>query len=170
MATTILPAFDGPITTTAEQIRRRAYEMLISAQGDLDKTADEGDAAYYQGLVDALTDILETATAEPHVVTSTEEVTAVRVMADYQMFGDLHGTEWAHLVLSDAKKREIITDFQFLHTQASSFVQVVSFTVDFSPSMFEDLDYNEAKEHATNLLNEQIVHDSDVSVRAIGAV
>jgi hypothetical protein len=167
MATTIVPAFDGPITTTAEQIRRLAHEMLIEAQGDLDKTTDVDDLSYYTGLVDAYTTVLANLTT-PYQVP--EATTAVRVVADYQMFGDYHGTEWAHLVLSDAKKREIITDFQFLHTQVSGFVQVVSFTVDFSISVFEDLTHEEVVEHATNLLNEQIVHDSDVSVRAIGGV
>jgi hypothetical protein len=58
MATTIVPRYDGLIVRTLEDFRETAQEWLDEAQGDADKAGDVEDAAYYQGRVDALTDLL----------------------------------------------------------------------------------------------------------------
>ena len=58
MATTIVPRFDGTIIRSVETIRETAQQWLDESQGDCDKAGDVDDANWYQGKVDALTDIL----------------------------------------------------------------------------------------------------------------
>lgn len=58
MATTDVPQFDGPVVIDAERIRGIAQVWLASAMGDLDKTTDPEDGAYYQGQVDVLQSML----------------------------------------------------------------------------------------------------------------
>jgi hypothetical protein len=58
MATTIVTKFDQPIGMTMEQVRELAQDMLERLQGDCDKSGDIEDNCYYQGGVDALTDLL----------------------------------------------------------------------------------------------------------------
>ena len=58
MATTIVPEFKGRITHTPEQIREFVRDLLVSAQGDMDKCGDMDDHNFYEGRVTALTDVL----------------------------------------------------------------------------------------------------------------
>jgi hypothetical protein len=62
MARTHVPAYDEPIGMTVERIRDAAREALVLWQGDADKAGDVEDAAYYQGGVDTLTNLLFTMT------------------------------------------------------------------------------------------------------------
>lgn len=95
----------------------------------------------------------------------------VQVVADYQMMGDMDGREWAHLVLGDAQRTGKILNYEVLHSLTTAYgIQVVTFTVDFGTDDFENLDYKQAKVLASQRLNGEVIHDSDVSVRAIGTV
>lgn len=58
MATTDVPAFDGPIVVDVETIRATAREWLVGAQGDTDKATEAEYHWYYQGLVDGYSDVL----------------------------------------------------------------------------------------------------------------
>lgn len=59
MSTTIIPAWETlPITVSHQRILDLATEALAYVQGDADKAGDVEDAAYYQGGVDALSDLL----------------------------------------------------------------------------------------------------------------
>lgn len=59
MSTTLVPRYDGPFVRTLEDFREAAQQWLDEAQGDCDKAGTLDDNAYYQGRVDALTDLLE---------------------------------------------------------------------------------------------------------------
>jgi len=58
VATTIVPRYNGLIIRKVETIREVAQQWLDESQGDCDKAGDVDDANWYQGKVDALTDIL----------------------------------------------------------------------------------------------------------------
>jgi hypothetical protein len=58
MVTTIVPRYDGAIVRSVEEIRDAAQQWLDESQGDCDKAGSVDDAQYYQGRVDALTDLL----------------------------------------------------------------------------------------------------------------
>jgi hypothetical protein len=60
MATTIVPAYDGPIPPFEPgELRALIREILVNNQGDSDKSTDPEDVAYYDGGVDVATAILE---------------------------------------------------------------------------------------------------------------
>ena len=52
-----MPKYDHPISMPMEEVRERMQEMLERDQGDCDKSGSIDDAAYYQGRVDAITDM-----------------------------------------------------------------------------------------------------------------
>jgi hypothetical protein len=170
MATTDVPAFDGAITTTAEQVRRRTKRELVFAQGDCDKATDPEDSNYHQGLVDAYTEVLTSLTAEENAQPE-QKVTAIRFVVTYQMMGDMEGHAWAHHVLTSAVKRGKITDFAVLHSLRTVFgIQVVTFTFDVEATdPVAGMLHEEAAAWGTNLANE-IVGDSDVEIIAVGGV
>jgi hypothetical protein len=59
MATTIIPAWETlPITVSNQRVLDLATEALAYVQGDCDKSSDIEDNCYYQGGVDALSDLL----------------------------------------------------------------------------------------------------------------
>lgn len=57
MATTILPEFEGE-AALPEEGAAIIYTWLCEAQGDADKASEAGDADYYQGAADALTNVM----------------------------------------------------------------------------------------------------------------
>lgn len=61
MATTIVPAFDEPISKNVnlEELRKGLKEALISAQADEDKANDPHDAFFYEGQIEVLTQVLK---------------------------------------------------------------------------------------------------------------
>jgi hypothetical protein len=99
-------------------------------------------------------------------------VTAIRFLVEYQMMGDMEGMAWMELVLSYAKKHELIQDYEALTSLTGVWgLQLCVFTFDVSVERIEGtlMDRDRDYAWATDLAN-GIVGDSDAEVRWAGTV
>jgi len=96
MATTIVPKFNWPIHMTMEEVRDLAQEMLESAQGDCDKADEVENSIWYQGRVDALSDLLFTMTFPRHEDDARECIHANMVWFGHECgICESEGYKWA---------------------------------------------------------------------------
>lgn len=102
-------------------------------------------------------------------------LTGLRIVADYQLFSDTEGVEWATRVLKEAQNRQLIDGFKVTDSHPGSYgIQFVRFTVDvpltkdgtFQP----DMSHDKLQAAAEAMLNMQIVHDNDVEVRWLSPI
>lgn len=98
---------------------------------------------------------------------------ALRIVGEYQMFGDMEGNAWAHLVLGEARDRGLIQDYAVNGAYPGVFgIVLVCFTVDvpIEGAFSADNSYDEHKKAASDLLNGPVIYDSDVEVRWLSPV
>jgi len=108
---------------------------------------------------------------------TTTDTVPLRLVAEYQVFGDTHGKEFMDAVLGAAVESGAITAYHVTGSFVSFFgIQLVTFTVDLNEhhsASIEEICKTAASEavaqatgYGEDLLN-RIIGDSDVSVRAI---
>lgn len=96
----------------------------------------------------------------------------LRAIADYCLYSDLGGREWATLTLRQALREGKITGYEVLGSWGGIFgLQHVAFTVDVTcDNQWADLTHEQAVDEFQNLLNGSIIPDSGVFVRWVTPV
>ena len=201
MATTDVPDH-GPLdpNATTERVLRDVHELLVEASGDADKTTDHDDLSFYEGQINALTQVEGLLTVQPETdvelmnrlaaerrapqedkVTTAASIAdlagvmapkphgpRVRLIADYQMFGDNEGMPWMEQVLANGVAQGDLADFNVTGSHVGAYgIQFITFTVDVDldgKRFKEDDTYETTAKVGIELLNE-IIHDSDVEIR-----
>jgi hypothetical protein len=93
------------------------------------------------------------------MTTSTIKIDA---QAEYQLFSDMTGEEWARAFLTEAVEARTIEEYRLLNVATGAFgLQLVTFVarLEVPEGNFDDI-----KAKATDALN-GVVHDTDIDVR-----
>lgn len=101
-----------------------------------------------------------------------EDYITLRLVCDYQMYGDMPGLKWGEHVFSQHKEQGRIEDYNILSSVTGSFgIQFVTFTVDIrveSAKMKSAVIGEWLYDRMTGQVCE-LVGDTDVDVRWIGS-
>lgn len=101
----------------------------------------------------------------------TETNKALRIVADYQLMSDSEPRQWMIDTLEHAQRQGLIENFEILGVYPLRYVEDIFFTVDVpieaTGTFNVAMDWDQAKEAATNLLNGPVIPDSDVRVHAV---